>query len=1201
MSKDNRQATECLDIALERIAAEKTARTGRLYLVNLGLTRPPPELSELDWLEVLSLGKIHELLLYGIIYRRSDAGYWEKTDETPNPNHIEPIAAWLRGLPRLRSLDCSATDLQDLTPLADLSALQSLDCRNTQVANLAPLANLPSLQALDCGRTQVADLTPLTELSELQFLHCGETQVVDLMPLAGCSALRSLDCLDTQVADLTPLADLSMLQALGCMGTKVTDLTPLARLSILRFLDCRHNQISDLTPLADLSVLQALGCGSTQVADLTPLANCSALESLYCGYTPVSDLTPLAGCSALQFLDCEKTQVTDLAPLAGCTALRSLDCKGTQVADLKPLADCSALQSLDCEKTQVTDLAPLAGCTALRSLDCKGTQVADLDPLAGCSMLESLRCRGTQVADLSPLANCSALRELHCWETPVSDLPRSVIGLPDLEELIIQAQPGLGDIPAEVLSQDQRDNCLSRLRAHLADLDAGAEPLRDLKVIVLGNGRIGKTQLCRRLRREAFEADADSTHGISVTSVGLAMSGDVEDTVLNLWDFGGQDIYHGTHALFMRTRAIFLLLWTPDSEQGNHEHGGMVFRNRPLPYWLEYIRHLGGDRSPVILVQNQCDGGLGERPHLPVDEELLSPLLEDGRLFTRVAYSTKDKTGHPRLLDALQQAVRQLREFQGQPMIGRNRLAVWNQLRFWRDADARKTDEAHRQHRLLPYREFEALCREHGVRGADGFAEVLHHAGMVYYQPYLFDNQLVLDQSWALDAVYALFTREGDVYKNLSHFSGRFTHSLLDALLWGKRGLSRDDQESLLGMMETSGICFVHRYADLDGETEYVAPDLLPEGPEALADEIAGRWDLLPDEPLEANFVYPFLSPAIARSVLSAFGRLAGATALYWRYGLCLYDGASRATAIIEELPDAEGYGGQVRVRAKGEGAATLLARLVERIKKLDEHSGWSGRLLETPPAEDVAKGIDLRPLIPSPPFDPLSPTPLPAGEGLLRHPPAGGIDPDPEQIRPATPPPIPPDKPEIYVSYAWKREHQDPLVTELCAELEKQGLHIRRDSTDLQPGDRISHYMERLSQGRCVVVILSRDYLRSEYCMTELYRLYTNAQQRDKDFLRRTVPLIQDDARIATPRERIAHAVYWKTEYDELATLVREHGPGIMGAEDFRRFKLIGEFYHHVGDMLVYANDVPIPQDRLALSKDNFALVKGLIDRALA
>jgi len=132
-------------------------------------------------------------------------------------------------------------------------------------------------------------------------------------------------------------------------------------------------------------------------------------------------------------------------------------------------------------------------------------------------------------------------------------------------------------------------------------------------------------------------------------------------------------------------------------------------------------------------------------------------------------------------------------------------------------------------------------------------------------------------------------------------------------------------------MMETNGICFVHRRMWYpDDETEYVALDLLPESPEALADELAARWDLLPDDPLEANFAYPFLSPPTAHSVLSELGELAGAAALYRRYGICLYDSESRATAIVEEIPDTEGYDRRIRTRAKGEGTADLLARLVK-------------------------------------------------------------------------------------------------------------------------------------------------------------------------------------------------------------------------------------------------------------------------------
>ncbi|WP_133512802.1 hypothetical protein [Candidatus Thiosymbion oneisti] len=102
MSKDKRQTAERLDIARERIAAEQAARTGRLDLGNLGLTRPPPELADLDWLEALRLGGFSKGSLRFLLGKRE----WEGA-AADNPNRIEPIGSWLTGLLRLRSPDCS--------------------------------------------------------------------------------------------------------------------------------------------------------------------------------------------------------------------------------------------------------------------------------------------------------------------------------------------------------------------------------------------------------------------------------------------------------------------------------------------------------------------------------------------------------------------------------------------------------------------------------------------------------------------------------------------------------------------------------------------------------------------------------------------------------------------------------------------------------------------------------------------------------------------------------------------------------------------------------------------------------------------------------------------------------------------------------------------------------------------------------------
>ena len=89
-----------------------------------------------------------------------------------------------------------------------------------------------------------------------------------------------------------------------------------------------------------------------------------------------------------------------------------------------------------------------------------------------------------------------------------------------------------------------------------------------------------------------------------------------------------------------------------------------------------------------------------------------------------------------------------------------------------------------------------------------------------------FDDQIILDQAWGLEAVYTVFNREKCV-TILTQQEGRFSANLPDALVWGPAGYSKTDQGLFLEFMVSSGICFEvgHAAAEI-----YIAPDLLPQG-----------------------------------------------------------------------------------------------------------------------------------------------------------------------------------------------------------------------------------------------------------------------------------------------------------------------------------------------------------------------------------
>ena len=273
----------------------------------------------------------------------------------------------------------------------------------------------------------------------------------------------------------------------------------------------------------------------------------------------------------------------------------------------------------------------------------------------------------------------------------------------------------------------------------------------------------------------------------------------------------------------MRSRAVFLLVWIPEAETTEeYRHGGIVFRNRPLAYWLDYVKHFGGTENPVLIVQTRC-----ERPK----DEIITPPVPDAALtgvpFKKLLhYSAQLDRGRASLDDALHQAATWLRERQGIIEVGVGRARVKRRLEAMRDADASRPP-VERRCRTITREHFLQLCREAGdISATEYLLAYLRNAGTAFYFDGLFDDRIIIDQGWLLEPIYAVFDRE-KCLKRLQRQKGRFTRSDLAEWLWDATGHGVAEQELFLIFMQHCGICFAYRSAQPEKgiETEYIAPD----------------------------------------------------------------------------------------------------------------------------------------------------------------------------------------------------------------------------------------------------------------------------------------------------------------------------------------------------------------------------------------
>ena len=240
--------------------------------------------------------------------------------------------------------------------------------------------------------------------------------------------------------------------------------------------------------------------------------------------------------------------------------------------DLSPLQSLSNLQTLYFSSNQVEDLSPLQPLTNITYLVFSFNQVEDLSPLQHLSQLQILSFESNQVQDLSPLQSLS-----------------------NLQGFVFDSNPFLEKIPEEIQRKGWKEILQYWLDTYEQTITT-AQPIREAKVVFVGEGGAGKTSLMHLLLY-GVKSQTNRTEKIEIhTDTEQFTYGEKrEKLTLRFWDFGGQDIMHATHKFFMSNRTLYVLI-----------SNGRKNEDDILDDWIEMLQSSIED-SPVLLVANHLD------------------------------------------------------------------------------------------------------------------------------------------------------------------------------------------------------------------------------------------------------------------------------------------------------------------------------------------------------------------------------------------------------------------------------------------------------------------------------------------------------------------------------------------------------------------------------------------------------------------
>ncbi len=176
----------------------------------------------------------------------------------------------------------------------------------------------------------------------------------------------------------------------------------------------------------------------------------------------------------------------------------------------------------------------------------------------------------------------------------------------------------------------------------------------------------------------------------------------------------------------------------------------------------------------------------------------------------------------------------------------------------------------------------------------------------------------------------------------------------------------------------------------------------------------------------------------------------------------------------------------------------------------------------------------------------------------------------------------------QVYISYNWQ-EDSNEMANQLVQAFAAKGIEIIRDKTHTSYKDSIKNFMQQIGQGKCVVVVISDRYLKSENCMFELVEIARNG-----DFYQRIFPIILPDARIHKAIERLQYIQHWEGRIQELENAMHSGGlANLQGITD--DLNLYNEIRHRIASLTDILKDMKTPNIDLHGQSEFAAMIEAV------
>ncbi|MEO7840152.1 MAG: COR domain-containing protein [Anaerolineales bacterium] len=788
----------------------------------------------------------------------------------------------------LTSLDLSYNELIDLPEfLTKLKNLKTLDLNFNKLASLPEaITKLQNLKTLDLSHNQLASLPEsIGKLQNLKKLRLDDNQLTNLPEsISELENLTLLNLYRNQFASLPEsIGKLKKLTNLDLGNNKFVNLPDaIIKLQILTTLDLSENQLSNLPEaITKLQNLTTLDLSDNQLASLPEsIGKLQNLTKLGLSGNQLSNLPEaIIKLQNLTKLDLSLNRLISLPEMiTKLRDLKELFLFQTEIAVLpESIIDLQNLNKLNIGGNQVTTLPEtITKLQNLTELRIHNNQLVDLpESITELQNLKVLTLGGNRFTSLPEfITKLHNLIELHLSNNQLVRLPESITKLQRLTWLSLSGNQLVAP-PQEVAEKG-----IESVREYFRQVaEQGQDQLYEAKLLILGEGGAGKTTLAKKIKNSNYVLqDENSTKGVDVITWSFPIDEDKQFRV-NIWDFGGQEIYHATHQFFLTKRSLYALVADTRKEDTD------------FYYWLNAVDLLS-DNSPLLIIKNEK-----QDRHRELNERQLRGQFENLKEILTANFDTN------RGLDKVKAEIEHY--LKNLPHIGSPLPKTWVRVRERLENDQRN---------YISLDEYLSISKEYGftqVKDTLQLSEYLHVIGVFLHfqdEP-LLKKMVILKPEWVTDAVYKVLDNKM-VIKKL----GRFTRVDLNNI-WDVPEYENMHDE-LLQLMMKFKLC----YEIPAQKGNYIAPQLLTENQPEY------EWN--EKENLLLRYNYEFMPKGILLQFIVVMSENISKQTV-WKSGVVVEKDKTRAEVI-------EFYGKrQIHVRVAGAHMKELMTIIIHELDEI--------------------------------------------------------------------------------------------------------------------------------------------------------------------------------------------------------------------------------------------------------------------------